>query len=135
MAQSPSDRDRLADERDRLADARDRHADLRDREADERDRRADMRDRNIDEQDRHAQDGDETTGEEPTEAPYGSFGDDRFGVDLGPRHRSTKVTEPDVAAPSPPVSHRGKSLTERLAEAADGRDGPGSPMEDDPQGE
>jgi hypothetical protein len=124
MEQSPSERDRLADERDRRADARDRDADQRDRDADERDRQADRRgpgtDRNV------------TTGQEPADDPAGAVLDDgRFGVDLGPRDTPVKATAPEVVVPPFPAGHRGKSLTQRLADAALDREGAGRPSEDD----
>jgi hypothetical protein len=123
MGHSPSDRDRLADERDRQADKRDRDADERDRQADQRDRQADQRDR-------QAQDHDETSGADSVDALAEVVDDGRFGVDLG-GNEPTVAPEPDVAVESPPVSRPGRSLTERLADAADDRQRATSPSEDD----
>ncbi len=126
---SADERERLADQRERLADQRDRLTDQRDRDADERERQADLRDRIADAQDHQQQDGDQERGQAPPDVAH----DGEFGIYLGRVDEPTDLAEPDVAAPSPPLSHRGKSLTERLAEAADDRERARSSDEDDVQ--
>src|SRR4051794_27482896 len=112
MPDSPSERDRLADDRDHQADQRDR-------DADERERQADMRDRIADERDRQAEDHDETNGDDSVEAE--AVDDGWFGVDLG-RNKPPPPVEPDVEVEPRPAKAPRKSLTERLAEAAQDRD-------------